>query len=107
MERVFIIDPDTIHAALLRLLLESFGYQVAACEDERSVLEPIKENGPDLLVVVPRSPVTLQGALESARLAVKNLERQPELLFVLRWTQRGPADRLLGDRWNVQVLYER
>ena len=59
------------------------------------------------MIVVPRSPMTLGDMLASVHSAARHLERQPELLFVLRWTPRGPAERLLCDRWNAQVLYER
>lgn len=107
MESVFIIDPDAAHAAELQQVLESAGYPIVVYRNNRSVSAPITEDRPDLVVVVPASPVALRDALASARSAVKHLERQPELLFVLRWTPRGPSERILGDRWNVQVLYER
>jgi CheY-like chemotaxis protein len=107
MERVLIVDPDAMHAAELQGTLEGVGYQATVCSDEKTVCETIKENCPDLVVVVPRSPVALSDTLAFARSAMMHLERQPELLFLLRWTCRGPAERLLADRWNAQVLYER
>jgi hypothetical protein len=51
--------------------------------------------------------MTLGDALASVHSVVKHLERQPEILFLLRWEPRGLTERLVGDRWNVQVLYER
>jgi CheY-like chemotaxis protein len=107
MERVLIFDPDAVHAAELQRAVESVGYEVTVYRDEKNALEMIGDVCADLVIVVPRSPVTLGDALASVHSAVKYLECQPELLFVLRWTPRGPAERLLGDRWNVQVLYER
>lgn len=105
--RVFIVDSDAAHAAALRHALESVGYDVAAYANERNVLEIIEGDCPDLVIMVPRSPATFGDALAATRTAVEQLEIRPELLFVLRWTPRGPAERLLGDRWKVQVIYER
>ena len=107
MGRVIIVDPDAVHAAELQLCLETFGYEVAVCANEKNGLAIIKENVPDLVVMVPRSPLTFGDALSSVSSAFKDWERRPELVFLLRWKRRGPAERLLGDRWNVQVLYER
>jgi CheY-like chemotaxis protein len=107
MERVLIVDSDEVHAAELQHALESVGCEVAVYGDAKNDLEMIRSVCPELVVVVPRSPMRLVDALASVHSAVKYLERQPELLFVLRWTPRGPAERLLGDRWNAQVLYER
>jgi len=107
MERVLIVDPDAVRAAELQETLEGVGYEATVCSDERNVCETIRENCPDLVVVVPRSPVSLGDTLAVARSAMDHLELPPELLFLLRWTCRGPAERLLADRWNAQVLYER
>jgi AmiR/NasT family two-component response regulator len=107
MERVFIIDPDAIHAAALQRALESACREVAVYGDTRNSLEMTKRVRPEIVIVVPRSPMALGDALASVYSAVKQMERRPELLFVLRWTPRGLAERLLGDRWNAQVLYER
>lgn len=104
---VLIVDPDPVHAEELQGILLSAGYGVVVCPDERDAFEMMREDGSDLVIVVPRSPVTLPDALASARRATGYLERCPEFLFVLRWTPQGPAERLMGDRWNVQVLYER
>jgi ActR/RegA family two-component response regulator len=107
MERVLIVDSDAVHAAELQRALESVGCEVVVYGDARNDLEMIRSVCPDLVVVIPRSPMTLGDALASVHSAVKHLERHPELLYVLRWTPRGPAERLMGERWNVQVLYER
>ena len=106
-DRVFIADSDAMHAAELQQVLESFGIRVAVFPDEKSIIEMIEKDCPDLMVLVPRSPAALRDALASVGSMVKHMERQPELLFLLRWMPQGPADRLLGDRWNVQVLHER
>lgn len=107
MDQVCIVDSDALHAADLQCSLKSAGYEVTVYADTKDGMEIIKENRPDLVVVVPRSPVALDKALSSLSAAVTHLERRPEILFLLRWKPRGPAERLLGDRWNVQVLYER
>lgn len=106
MEQVFIVDSDAVHAAELQRALESVGCEVAVYGDAKNDLEMIRSVCPELVVVVPRSPMRLGDALASVHSAVKHLESRPELLFVLRWRPRGPAERLLGDRWNAQVLYE-
>lgn len=107
MDNVLILDSDSKHAAKLQRALESVGCEVAVCGDAKNGIEMIRSVCPELVVVVPHSPRTLGDALASVHSAVKQLERQPELLFVLRWTPRGFAKRLLGDRWNAQVFYER
>jgi CheY-like chemotaxis protein len=107
MEQVLIVDPDPVHAAELQRTLESEGYRTTVCADERNALELLQKDRSDLVIMVPRSPVTFGDMLASAGAAVRHLQRRPELLFVLRWTPRGPAERLMGDRSNVQVLYER
>ncbi len=108
MEReAIIIDSDMSHATELQHALKSIGCKAMVYSDNKIALEMIERHRPDLVIVVPRSPMTLADALLSVRTAVKHLEIQPELLFVLRWTPRGPAERLLGDRWKVQVVYER
>jgi CheY-like chemotaxis protein len=107
MERVLIVDPDGVHAAELQRSLESVGCEVAVHGNQKDALDIIRNDCPDIVVMVPRSPMTLSDALASARSAMRHLEFPPELLFVLRWSRRGPAERLLGHRWNVQVLYER
>ena len=107
MERVIIVDSDAVHAAELQRGLESVGCEVAVCGDAKSDFELIRSVCPELVVVVPRSPMTLGDALASVHSVVKHLERQPEILFLLRWEPRGLTERLVGDRWNVQVLYER
>jgi ActR/RegA family two-component response regulator len=107
MERVIIIDSDSVHAAELQRALESVDCEVAVYGDAKNDFELIRSVCPELVVVVPRSPMRLGDALVSVHSALKHLERQPDLLFVLRWLPRGPAERLLGDRWDAQVLYER
>ncbi len=107
MDHVLIFDSDSKHAAELRRGLESVGCEVGVYGDAKDDLELIRSVCPELVLVVPRTPMTLEDALASVHSAVRHLERQPELLFVLRWTPRGIVERLLGDRWNVQVLYER
>lgn len=107
MERVLIIDPDAMHAAELQDGMEAIGYDTTTFPDMRNALGAIKEGCLDLIVVVPRSSLSLPDALTSVGSALKDLVRPPEILFLLRWKPRGPAERLLGDRWSVQVLYER
>lgn len=106
MERVLIVDSDAVHAAELRRALESVGYEVAVHGGAKKDLEIIKSVCPELVIVIPRSPMILGDALASVHSAVKPLEYQPELLFVLRWMHRSLAERLLADRWNARVLYE-
>lgn len=106
MERVLIVDPYAVHAAELERVLESAGYGVTVCAAERIALDMLQKDRSDLVIMVPRSPVTLGDTLASTRAAMKILEKQPELLFVLRWTPRGPVERLMGDRWNARVFYE-
>lgn len=106
-ERVLIADADVIHAEELQQVLESIGYRVAICARETSAAAIIKSDCPDLVIIVPHSSGTFGDAIALARSAAQHLHQLPEFLFVLRWTPRGPAERLMGDRWNVQVLYER
>ena len=107
MERVLIVDPDEIHASELEQALGAMGYETAVSPDQKSALELIKKCWPDLVLVVPRSAAALSDTMASTRSTMRDLEWHPELLFLLRWAPRGPAERLLGDRWNVQVLYAR
>ncbi len=107
MDLVLIVDPDAVHAAELRQALEFVGCEVAVYGDAKNALEMIRSVCPELVVVVPRSPMTLADALASMHSAVNHLECQPELLFVLRWKSGSLAERLLGDRWDAQVIYER
>ena len=107
MEHVCIVDSDALHAAELQRSLESIGYEVTVYAHEKDGIEMMKEIHPDLVVVVPRSPVTFGEALSSFSSVVRHLGQRPEILFLLRGKPRGPAERLLGDRWNVQVLNER
>jgi DNA-binding response OmpR family regulator len=105
--RILVIDSDATHASELQRALESISCNVTVCGDSTRAFGMIGRHHPDLVVVVPRSPMELADALASVRSVVRHSERRPEFLFVLRWTSRGPAERLLGDRWNVQVIYER
>jgi CheY-like chemotaxis protein len=106
MEHVLIVDPDAVHAAGLMSALQSTGCEVAVHRSATNILELIRTFRPEIVIVVPNSPVTLGNVLASVDSAVEHLDCRPEILCVLRWTPQGVGERLMCDRWNVQVLYE-
>ena len=107
MERILIVDSDRAHSTEVEQVLRCAGYETKVCTEASDAVQILKDDSFDVVVVVPRSKAMLHDDLMSLCPKMKYLNLQPDLLFLLRWKPSGPAERLLGDRWNVQVQYER
>jgi hypothetical protein len=105
MDRVLILDSDPIHAAELESALQGVR-SVSVFHERQDVVETVKRQAIDLLVIVPNPPIHWRTDAESIRGAINGLRNPPEVLCILRRPCKGPSDRLHADRLKVKVIYE-
>ena len=107
MEQVLIIDPDPIHATDLEDALHPVNCGVLVCSEQEAALNTIRAEHVDLVIMVPPSPALWRKDVDSLCDAMRQLEKRPQIVCVLRGPYKGPAERLYGDRLDIKVLYER
>lgn len=107
IDQVLIVDSDPVHAADLEDALHMVNCRVLVCSERASALNTLQAEHVDLVVMVPASPTQWRKDAKFLCDAVRESEKQPQIVCVLRGPYKGPSDRLYGDRLNIKVLYER
>lgn len=105
--KVLIVDSDPIHAAALEHALQMVICRVLVRSEQEAVLNALRIEHLDLVVVVPASPAQWRKDAEPLCDALRRIEEQPLIVFILRCPYMGPDERLYGDRLNIKVMYER
>ncbi len=78
--RILLVDDDEILRELMRLVLESEGYELVECADGQQGLEALRGSGFDLVIVDLRMPV-MDGARFLSEASQGGIELPPVIVF--------------------------
>ena len=105
-DRVIVVDPDSVRAAILADALTGAGLVPTICADYRAAAGSIAQEEADFVVFVPRLRAWWRSDLRRICDAMRANDRCPEIICVFRWCPDGPDDRMYCDELGVRGLYE-